>query len=90
MSMARCAECSQAVDTDDPDDGMSLTYGERDERPVCEGCRAEMHVCTQCGHVCDTVEESEIESSEAWGAVEVQRVTFLVSNCCLADVKCCA
>jgi hypothetical protein len=89
MSMARCCQCSELVDTDEEPESF-LAFGDKDDRCVCHGCRQDMHVCARCGFVCDTVEDSEIEASEAWGAVEVRRVTFLVSDCCNVDVEECA
>ena len=85
--MDRCCQCNALVDTDDPDDCRYLPFGYRDERCVCDNCLPEMHLCQRCGFVCTPVEYDEVDDSEAWGAREVRRITYQLSDCCKETVE---
>jgi hypothetical protein len=87
MSMDRCAVCNSIVDTDNPDDCRYLSYGDRDDRCVCDNCLPSISVCQRCGFVCEPVEHEETEVSEAWGARQVERVKYLLSDCCCETVE---
>jgi len=84
--MDRCYPCGAVVDTDYPEDCRYLSYGPKDERCVCDACLPDIHMCQRCGFVCQAVEHEETEASEAWGAREVIRVKYLLSDCCCETV----
>jgi hypothetical protein len=84
MSMARCATCADLIDTDDSPE----CYRGRDgDVLLCDPCAEGAKFCADCGHHCDTIEVEDTEVSEAWGARQVERVTYLVSDCCGENVE---
>lgn len=83
MSMSRCDHCNEPIDTDDCPE---CYRGKDGDVLLCDPCAEDAYLCSKCEKVCDVIEVEDTEVSEAWGAREVQRVTFLVSECCGKDV----
>jgi hypothetical protein len=52
-----------------------------------EGAAEHCYTCAHCGKLCDVFYDSEYQTSEAWGAVEVRKIDYLASECCNADVS---